>query len=109
MQSHSQFGELRIEDGKVAAFAEKPKVKSVINGGFFVFDRAFFRYLDTVEDCVLERDPLTRLTEDGQLHVYPHDGFWQCMDTLKDYRLLNELWAGGRAPWTPLPTAATDV
>jgi len=106
VQSNSQFGVLRIDQDRVLAFAEKPQIESVVNGGFFVFRRAFFNYLDAEENCVLEREPLIRLTKDGQLRVFRHVGFWQCMDTFKDYRQLNELWSSGGAPWV---TAQTEV
>jgi glucose-1-phosphate cytidylyltransferase len=99
VQPHSQFGELAIEGDTVRAFAEKPKVSSVINGGFFVFRRAFFDYLDAADDCVLEREPMMRLCQDGELRVHRHSGFWQCMDTFKDYRQLNELFLSGAPPW----------
>lgn len=99
VQSNSQFGELAIEQDMVRAFAEKPKIASVINGGFFVFRRDFFDYLSDDEGCVLEREPLMRLCSDSQLRVYRHNGFWQCMDTFKDYRHLNELWLSGAPPW----------
>jgi glucose-1-phosphate cytidylyltransferase len=68
-----------------------------INGGFFVFDRRVFGYLD--DDSVLERDPLERLAQDGELVAYRHDGFWACMDTYKDNLDLNSMWAAGKAPW----------
>ncbi len=103
VQPNSQFGELAIEGDRVRAFAEKPKVTSVINGGFFVFRKDFFDYLGAGDDCVLERDPMVRLCRDGQLRVYRHHGFWQCMDTFKDYRQLNQLWLSGRPPWVRLP------
>lgn len=101
VRSSSQFGELKIDrHGSVTAFAEKPKIPSIINGGFFVFRRAFLDYVTADEDCVLEREPLARLSTQGGLRVFRHDGFWQCMDTFKDYRQLNELWASGAAPWS---------
>jgi glucose-1-phosphate cytidylyltransferase len=99
VQPNSQFGELALEGDRVRAFSEKPKVSSVINGGFFVFRQEFFDYLGTNDDCVLEREPMMRLCQDGQLRVHRHYGFWQCMDTFKDYRQLNELWLSGAPPW----------
>jgi glucose-1-phosphate cytidylyltransferase len=103
VQPHSQFGELAIDGDLVRGFAEKPKVSSVINGGFFVFRRAFLDYLDDDDACVLEREPMIRLCGDGGLRVFRHHGFWQCMDTFKDYRLLNELWLSGAPPWVRGP------
>ena len=69
----------------------------LVSGGFFVFNRAIFGYLE--EDSVLETTPLERLAKDRQLALYPHKGYWQCMDTPHDHRRLTELWNAGRAPW----------
>lgn len=96
----SRFGELIVEKDRVVKFGEKPQVREgYVNGGFFVFDRRVFEYLDHDEACVLEGAPLERLAEDGELRVYHHAGFWQCMDTYRDYKLLNEMWAAGKAEW----------
>jgi len=96
----SRYGELGISGDKVVSFREKPEAQdSFISGGYFVFDREFFKYLSEDEDCVLEREPLERLAADGQLAVYGYKGFWQCMDTHRDYLYLNELWSQGRAQW----------
>ncbi|NBC96113.1 MAG: NTP transferase domain-containing protein [Deinococcus-Thermus bacterium] len=99
VQASSQFGELAVEDGEVRAFVEKPKVSALINGGFFVFERAFFDYISDDPDCILEREPLEGLARDRQLIVRPHAGFWQCMDTFKDFRLLNDMIERGEVPW----------
>jgi len=99
VQPNSPFGELAIEGDRVRAFAEKPKIASVINGGFFAFRRGFFDYLSDDDGCVLEKEPMVRLCRDGQLRVRVHHGFWQCMDNFKDYTRLNELWASGAPPW----------
>jgi glucose-1-phosphate cytidylyltransferase len=99
----SRFGELRTEgqDSLVCSFVEKPELRqSWINGGYFMFRRDFMRYLSPDEDCVLEKEPLSRLTADRQLGVYNHSGFWACMDTQRDKEYLDELWGSGRAPWT---------
>ncbi len=94
----SQFGLVEMEkDGRVSRFREKPPLNQWINGGFFVFRREFFDYLN--EDDVLERVPLERLSKDGQLMAFGHETYWKCMDTYKDTVELNELWAGGKAPW----------
>lgn len=97
-----RFGELQV-DGKGCAvrFNEKPQVTDgLINGGFFVFNREFLtRYLKDEDSLILERDPLVTLAQDGELMVYVHDGFWQPMDTYREWRLLNQLWASGEAPW----------
>lgn len=96
----SRFGEILTEGNCVIEFGEKPQVgSSIINGGFFVFNREIFSYLKGDDKCTLEREPLERMAEDGQLMVYYHTGFWQCMDTLRDMNLLNEHWESGNAPW----------
>ncbi|MEW6001033.1 MAG: glucose-1-phosphate cytidylyltransferase [Nitrospirota bacterium] len=96
----SRFGELITKGGRVIEFSEKPQVGSgIINGGFFVFNKGVFTYLSEDDQCILEREPLERLAKEGQLIVYQHGGFWQCMDTLRDMNLLNEYWESGRAPW----------
>jgi glucose-1-phosphate cytidylyltransferase len=95
----SRFGELLREGPQVVEFNEKPRThEGCINAGFFVFHRRFFEYLDDEDACVLEGAPLARLARDGQLMVYEHRGFWQCMDTVRDLQLLRSLWAEG-APW----------
>ena len=100
IETFSQFGLLRTDDTKVIGFEEKPRIPGLINGGFFVFRKAFFDYVSDEPGCILEREPLEKLTREGQLHVFRHSGFWQCMDTFKDYKLLNEMWARGQAPRT---------
>ena len=96
-----RFGELSIDDNHlVHAFAEKPAQGAArINGGFFVFEPAFFDYVSEDADCILEREPLERLAQAGELAVYNHSGFWQCMDTFRDLSLLRNLWQSGKAPW----------
>ncbi len=96
----SRFGELIIKGNKVAAFSEKQQIKEgFISGGFFVFNKKFFSYIEKYDDCFLEREPLNELTKDSQLNVYRHEGFWACMDTYKDVKFLNDLWESGKAPW----------
>jgi glucose-1-phosphate cytidylyltransferase len=96
----ARFGELVTEGNTVVDFHEKPRsIDGIVNGGFFVFERRFLDYLDEDPSCTLERDPLERLVGDRQLHVHRHGGFWQCMDTLRDHRYLNDLWEAGDAPW----------
>lgn len=96
-----RFGELDSVDGKVSVFNEKPAVTSGrISGGFMVFDASrVWKYLEGGDDPVLEKEPIARMVADGQLGVYEHNGYWQCMDTLREYRQLNELWEQGKAPW----------
>jgi glucose-1-phosphate cytidylyltransferase len=92
------FGLMRIgEGGRVEAFDEKPVLPDWVNGGFFVFGRDVFDYLDV--DSVLEREPFEQLAAAGELMAFRHGGFWSCMDTYKDNLELNERWAAGQAPW----------
>ena len=96
----ARFGELDIAGDRVQAFAEKPKTQEGhVNGGFFVFDRRFFKYLSPNPDCDLEYGALEKLAHDSELMVYRHDGFWACMDTLRDVDFLNDLWRRQEAPW----------
>lgn len=96
----SRFGELVIENERVVDFLEKPQVQNgLVNGGFFVFDRRFFGYLPDDDSCVLEKEPLERLAADGELCVYKHTGFWACMDTQRDFQLLNNIWNSEVPPW----------
>ncbi len=94
----SNYGLIKLDDrNAVIEFEEKPVMKEWINGGFFVFDRRVFDYLD--DDCVLEREPLQRLARQRQLIAYQHTGFWKCMDTYKDNVEFNQLWDDGQAEW----------
>jgi glucose-1-phosphate cytidylyltransferase len=96
----ARFGDLGVEGDRVVRFAEKTAAQfGHINGGFFVFERGVLDYLSADEEELLESTPLERLAADGQLRMYSHEGFWQCMDTQRDVNLLNELWNGGNAPW----------
>jgi glucose-1-phosphate cytidylyltransferase len=95
----ARFGGLEFEGNMVARFTEKPQIsEGWINGGFMVVEPAIFGYLRD-DDTSLEVDVLDRLAIDNQLAAYRHDGFWQCMDTLRDKRLLESLWRDGHAPW----------
>jgi glucose-1-phosphate cytidylyltransferase len=94
-----RFGELAMDGETIKSFQEKPEQESgFISGGFFVLNKAIGKYLPG-DDCVLEQQPLTNLAAEGQLKAWRHDGFWQCMDTLRETEHLNKLWASGRAPW----------
>lgn len=96
----SRFGQLEVEGNKVISFSEKTQATSGwINGGFFIFTRDIFSYLNNQDDCVLERKPLEQLTNERQLQVFKHRGFWQCMDTYRDMEQLTKLWKEGNAPW----------
>jgi glucose-1-phosphate cytidylyltransferase len=93
-----QFGVTELaEDGHVRGFREKPRSDHWINGGFFCFEAPVLGYLE--DDSVLERAPLERLAGEGELRAHRHEGFWECMDTYKDAVALNDMWAGGAAPW----------
>ena len=100
VQPQGRFGALELgEESRVDRFSEKPVGDGAwINGGFFVFEPAVLGRLSG-DDCILERAPLESLAADGQLSAYRHTGYWQPMDTLRDKRTLEELWAGGKAPW----------
>lgn len=94
----SRFGELRVQDGIVREFREKPQLSGEwVSGGFFVFERGVLEQIR--DDDLLEAAPLERLAAAGELAMYPHEGYWQSMDTLRDVRGLNAAWASGRAPW----------
>jgi glucose-1-phosphate cytidylyltransferase len=95
----SRFGELVHDGVEVSRFAEKPAGDGLISGGFFVFNRAVLNRISPDPSCILEREPLEGLAEDGELSVYRHDGFWQCADTVRDVELLRSLWDSGDAPW----------
>jgi glucose-1-phosphate cytidylyltransferase len=95
----ARFGTLELENNAVTSFVEKSQIKEGwINGGFFVFEPAIFDYIDG-DETVMEADVLEQLASEGQLAAYLHEGFWQCMDTLRDKRYLESLWQSGGAPW----------
>jgi glucose-1-phosphate cytidylyltransferase len=98
VRPRSNFGLLKLDDAlAVTAFEEKPVVADWINGGFFVFNRKVFDYLD--DDCTLEREPFEQLARERQLIAYRRAGFWKCMDTYKDNLEFNQLWDAGKAEW----------
>lgn len=97
-----RFGELAYNNKTkvVLGFNEKPQVSGGrISGGFFVFRKEIFNYLNDQEDLVFEQRPMRQLVEDGQLQVFEHDGFWQPMDTSREYSLLNKMYVENEAPW----------
>ena len=95
----ARFGELMFEGDKITNFSEKPQTgEGWINGGFIVFEPQVFDYMKGDQD-VLESDILEVLATRGELGVYRHEGFWQCMDTLRDKKNLEASWASGKAPW----------
>jgi glucose-1-phosphate cytidylyltransferase len=97
----ARFGNLELAaGGQVLAFVEKQPLKhDLINGGYFIFRREFFDYMHADENESLESRLLVSLSKDGQLFAFRHDGFWQCMDTVRDVEALREMYEQGRAPW----------
>ncbi|WP_200980073.1 glucose-1-phosphate cytidylyltransferase [Echinicola sp. 20G] len=94
-----RFGALDIQDRQIKSFKEKPKGDgAMINGGFFVLSPKVVTRIDG-DASIWEQSPLMTLAEDDQLMAYPHEGFWQPMDTLRDKMKLEELWESGKAPW----------
>ncbi|MBV9005821.1 MAG: NTP transferase domain-containing protein [Solirubrobacterales bacterium] len=92
------FGVAELDgDGTVRRFVEKPRSEHWVNGGFFCFERSALRVMPA--DSVLEREPLERLAQAGELRAFQHEGFWGCMDTYKDAVELDDMWTQGRAPW----------
>jgi glucose-1-phosphate cytidylyltransferase len=95
----ARFGHLVLDGNCVTEFSEKPQAgEGWINGAFFVLEPEVFDYIDG-DATQWELDPMEQLAKDGQLMAYLHQDFWQCMDTLRDKRLLEDLWASGQAPW----------
>lgn len=101
VQPDGRFGTFESQaDGTVTRFLEKPKGDgSWINGGFFICEPKVFDYIQDGDPTVFEQRPLQELAADGQMVSFNHDGFWKCMDTLRDKKELNDLWGGGAAPW----------
>jgi len=101
IQPEARFGNLSFDaDGRVDSFREKARSEAGwVNGGFFVCEPGLFDYLDDDEHCILEKGPMQRLVNDGQLVSYQHNGFWHSMDTLRDNTKLNGMWKQGDAPW----------
>jgi glucose-1-phosphate cytidylyltransferase len=97
----SRFGEVAIDAAGIAtSFNEKPQASAgLISGGYFVCRSTLFRYLNEREDLVLEAEPMRHMVRDRQLAAYTHEGFWQCMDTYRDWELLNDLDRKNEAPW----------
>lgn len=96
----SAFGRFALAEADAIAFDEKPRqTAEIINGGYFLFRRSFLAYLEPTEDCVLEQAPLRRLTAERQLAIFRHQGFWSCVDTVRDRDEMRGLWESGAAPW----------
>ena len=96
-----RFGQMRIDDsGAIHAFSEKPQMEEAyVNGGYMVCDYKLFDYLPDDPKVMFEREPISQLVRDGQLHSFKHEGFWQPMDTYQEAQYLNRLWEEGQAPW----------
>ena len=95
----ARFGELEIHGEKVTSFQEKPQIgEGWINGGYFVIEPEFFDLIQG-DRMILEREPLERVAQMGELMAFQHKGFWQCMDTKRDRDNLEEIWDSGKAPW----------
>ena len=105
VRPYSQWGIALIDStDRVEGFREKPRLDYWINGGFFCLEPGFLELVGP--ESVLEREPLERAAAAGELAAYRHEGFWDCMDTYKDAVVLNDLWAGGDAPWNVWSRAA---
>jgi glucose-1-phosphate cytidylyltransferase len=101
VQPQGRFGSIQVEgeDGRVTEFVEKPLGDGQwINAGFFVLSPKVFSYIDA-DDTIWERVPMERLTKDGELSAFRHEGFWHAMDTMRDKAHLDELWTSDKAPW----------
>ena len=95
-----RFGELELDGNQVIGFNEKPQAsEGLINGGYFVCNKNIFDFMEGDDSLVFEQEPMKRLVEAEELMVYKHDGFWQPMDTYRDYSLLNKLYDQEKAPW----------
>jgi glucose-1-phosphate cytidylyltransferase len=95
----ARFGGLRIENGTIVEFEEKPQVgEGWINGGFMVLESEIQEYI-AGDSTILEREPLENLASEGNLGAYKHDGFWQCMDTVRDLTYLRQTWDQSAPPW----------
>ena len=95
----ARFGELDLDGDRVLSFEEKPQLQTGwINGGFFLLENDFFKYISS-DSIMLEREPLELATKDKNLYAFKHDGFWQCMDTRRDHKLLEDLYQQGNPPW----------
>lgn len=99
----ARFGHMEFDGDQVVEFSEKPQTgEGWINGAFYVLEPGVFDYIDG-DNTAWEKTPLERLAKDGQLMAYRHSSFWQCMDTLRDKRLLDSFWQSGKAPWKVWP------
>lgn len=99
VRSPSRFGRINFKGDQVTKFYEKPQTaEGWINGGYFILNPGAIDYVEN-DESIWERDPVERLAQDGQLMGYRHYGFWSCMDTLKEKKILEDLWTSAKAPW----------
>ena len=95
----ARFGEIILKKNIVSSFKEKPQVTNGwINGGFFVLNKKIFNYIDN-DKTIFEREPIEKLVKANQISAFKHEGFWKCMDTLRDKNFLNDMWNKGNVPW----------
>ncbi|MGL4367552.1 MAG: glucose-1-phosphate cytidylyltransferase [Brevinemataceae bacterium] len=100
VQPQGRFGALRLEGTEVYDFEEKPQGDGhYINGGYFILNKKVFEYLDNSSNLIFEQEPLQNLAKNRELQAFTHNGFWQCMDNLRDKQFLEELWVADNAPW----------
>ena len=95
----ARYGHIEFDGDQVVEFSEKPQTgEGWINGAFFILEPGVCDYIGG-DDVMFEHEPLRRLAADGQLMAYRHNSFWQCMDTLREKQILQNMWEGGKAPW----------
>ncbi|MFT7668022.1 MAG: glucose-1-phosphate cytidylyltransferase [Planctomycetota bacterium] len=101
VQPEGRFGAIDSDSaGLITSFTEKPAGDGAwINAGYFILEPKVFDYINEGDQTIWERAPLEKLASDGELYSHPHNGFWRCMDTLRDKQQLNALWNSGDAPW----------
>jgi glucose-1-phosphate cytidylyltransferase len=104
VQPPSRFGTFAVSDGQVTGYSLSTRLTGqggYINGGFMVANPALFTYVEPFNECSLEREVFERLVEENQVTVFPHDGYWQAVDTERDVLQLNEIYARNERPWLP--------
>ena len=95
----ARFGHVELDGDAVVEFSEKPQTgEGWINGGYMVLEREVLDYIDD-DETYFQKEPMERLAAEGELMAYRHESFWQCMDTMRDRVLLENLWESGSAPW----------
>jgi glucose-1-phosphate cytidylyltransferase len=106
VQPPSRFGTFFVKEKKVVGYSLDARLSGIggyVNGGFMVANKGLLSYLEPYNECNLERDTFVRLVNEGKVAVYPHDGYWQALDTERDVQLLNHLYANNQRPWLPSP------